>query len=200
MITRARQQCGCSLQAQRCRQQLHAFSIARKHSSPSAFGRRYSSPSSSSNNGTSSSRCVRPQGVCFRVIQCDLLHWDACGPEVPEAFRRLLPPAGSQLCGCADCRVTSLAALSCRPFTACLASRDDEVSGYTPAEYISFSEDDDKQCHHTAEIAVDAPAPLCYSLWADWTKLMDWMDLVAQVRPQQAAATHLAPRTACALV
>jgi hypothetical protein len=55
------------------------------------------------------------------------------------------------------------------------------IGGYTPADYISFSKDDDKQCHHNAEVLVDAPFDVCYSMWSDWTKLLDFLDLVGQV-------------------
>jgi hypothetical protein len=55
------------------------------------------------------------------------------------------------------------------------------VGGYTPADYISFSQDDNKQCHHNAEVLVDAPLDVCYSMWSDWTKLLDFLDLVGQV-------------------
>lgn len=55
------------------------------------------------------------------------------------------------------------------------------VSGYTPADFISFSSDDNKQCHHNAETVVDAPLDLAYSLWSDWTKQLEFLDLVGQV-------------------
>lgn len=56
-----------------------------------------------------------------------------------------------------------------------------EVGGYTPADYISFSKDDNKQCHHNAAVIVDAPLDVCYSLWSDWTKLLEFLDLVGQI-------------------
>jgi uncharacterized membrane protein len=46
---------------------------------------------------------------------------------------------------------------------------------------VTFSDDPDQQCHHTAEVVVDAPADAAYSLWGDWTKLLDFLDLVGQV-------------------
>lgn len=68
----------------------------------------------------------------------------------------------------------------CRPSVSC-GAEPEPVSGYTPADYISFSNDENKQCHHNAEVWVDAPLDTCYSLWSDWTKLLDFLDLIGQV-------------------
>ncbi len=62
------------------------------------------------------------------------------------------------------------------------------VSGYTPADFITYSEDKQQQCHHNADIMVDAPLEQCYAAWSDWTKLLDTFDLIGQV---SAAAAHL---------
>jgi uncharacterized membrane protein len=56
------------------------------------------------------------------------------------------------------------------------------VSGFTPADYISFSTDENKQCHHNAEVWVDAPIDVCYAKWSEWNKLLDFLDLIGQVR------------------
>lgn len=56
------------------------------------------------------------------------------------------------------------------------------ISGYTPANYVSFSEDPEHICHHMAAIDVDAPASVCFSLWNDWNRLVDFLDLINQVR------------------
>lgn len=63
-----------------------------------------------------------------------------------------------------------------------------EIGGYTPASYISFSEDPQRVCHHHAEVVVDAPIDACYSLWADWPKLIDFLDLIGQVRAARCPA------------
>lgn len=84
----------------------------------------------------------------------------------------------------------------CRPLVSCSAEPE-PVSGYTPADYISFSTDENKQCHHNAEVWVEAPLETCYSLWSSWTKLLDFLDLVGQVRTQLGAAQLLLCATVC---
>ncbi len=56
------------------------------------------------------------------------------------------------------------------------------ASGYTPASYITYSEDEKHFCAHEAKVVVDAPASVCFGLWDDWHRIVDYMDLVAQVR------------------
>jgi hypothetical protein len=60
-----------------------------------------------------------------------------------------------------------------------------DIGGYTPADYITFCDEPDLQCHHKAEVLVDAPADVCFALWSDWSRLVDFMDLIGQVRPLQ---------------
>jgi aminopeptidase-like protein len=54
-------------------------------------------------------------------------------------------------------------------------------SGYTPASYITYSDDERHFCAHDAAVVVDAPVSLCFGLWDDWHRLVDYMDLIAQV-------------------
>lgn len=80
--------------------------------------------------------------------------------------------------------------LLCRPSVRCSAEPEPDsgytepepVSGFTPADYISFSTDEHKQCHHNAEVWVDAPIDVCYAKWIEWNKLLDFLDLIGQVR------------------
>lgn len=37
-------------------------------------------------------------------------------------------------------------------------------------------------CHHMAAITVQAPPEVCFSIWDDWNRLVDFLDLVSQVR------------------
>ncbi|KAF6262072.1 hypothetical protein COO60DRAFT_689041 [Scenedesmus sp. NREL 46B-D3] len=67
-----------------------------------------------------------------------------------------------------------------RSLLTCRAEERD-IGGYTPASYISFSDDPSKQCHHRAEVVVDAPIDVCFAMWSDWTKLVDFMDLIGQI-------------------
>ncbi|WIA41226.1 hypothetical protein OEZ86_004839 [Tetradesmus obliquus] len=67
-----------------------------------------------------------------------------------------------------------------RSLPTCQAGEQD-IGGYTPASYISFSEDPSKQCHHRAEVVVDAPIEACFAMWSDWSKLVDFMDLIGQI-------------------
>lgn len=83
--------------------------------------------------------------------------------------------------------------LLCRPSVRCSAEPEPDsgytepepVSGFTPADYISFSTDEHKQCHHNAEVWVDAPIDVCYAKWSEWNRLLDFLDLVGQVRGWQ---------------
>lgn len=88
----------------------------------------------------------------------------------------------------------------CRPSVRCSAESE-AASGYTPADYISYSTDENKQCHHNAEVWVDAPFDVCYSRWHDWTKLLNYLDLVGQVRGRSwhsgYADTHCARHATC---
>ncbi len=56
------------------------------------------------------------------------------------------------------------------------------TSGYTPASYITYSEEEKHFCAHEAKVVVDAPASVCFGLWDDWHRIVDYIDLVAQVR------------------
>lgn len=47
---------------------------------------------------------------------------------------------------------------------------------------MTWSDDPTRLCHHHAEVLVDAPLDVCYGLWADWKKIIDFMDLVQQAR------------------
>ena len=62
---------------------------------------------------------------------------------------------------------------------------DTEISGYTPADYVSFSENAEHACYHAAEAVVDAPADVAFEWWDDWHRLVDFLDLVGQVRRRQ---------------
>jgi len=70
-----------------------------------------------------------------------------------------------------------------RPSTAvCAGKSDTAISGYTPADYITFSEQPEHACVHVVEAVVNAPADVCFALWDDWQRLVDFLDLVGQVR------------------
>jgi hypothetical protein len=58
---------------------------------------------------------------------------------------------------------------------------DLEIGGYTPSSYITFAEEPEWQCHQHAEVVVDAPVDRCFALWNDWSKLVDFLDLIGQV-------------------
>lgn len=69
---------------------------------------------------------------------------------------------------------------ACRVLQPCRAV-DRDIGGYTPSDYITWSDDPKQQCHHQAEVVVDAPVGACFSLWMDWTKIIDFLDLIGQV-------------------
>ncbi|GLI70767.1 hypothetical protein VaNZ11_015800, partial [Volvox africanus] len=58
---------------------------------------------------------------------------------------------------------------------------DSVISGYTPANYISFSENEKDVATHNFVIEVDAPANICFGIWNDWNRLVEFLDLVAQI-------------------
>ncbi|GIL82372.1 hypothetical protein Vretimale_11807 [Volvox reticuliferus] len=58
---------------------------------------------------------------------------------------------------------------------------DSVISGYTPANYISFSENEKDVATHNLVIDVDAPANICFGIWNDWNRLVEFLDLVAQI-------------------
>ena len=64
----------------------------------------------------------------------------------------------------------------------CASKSDTEISGYTPADYITYSEDPEQACVHAAEVVVDAPLDVAFAWWDDWQRLVDFMDLIGQVR------------------
>lgn len=56
-----------------------------------------------------------------------------------------------------------------------------DISGYTPANYITYSEDPRHVAPHSVSILVNAPPRICYELWHDWNRLVEFLDLVAQI-------------------
>lgn len=57
------------------------------------------------------------------------------------------------------------------------------VSGYTPADFVTYSSKPSDTCHHMSAVKVQAPASVCFSIWNNWNRLVDFLDLVCQVRP-----------------
>ena len=55
------------------------------------------------------------------------------------------------------------------------------ISGFTPANFISFSDKPEHRCHHLCAVEVEAPASVCFALWNDWNRLVEFLDLIAQV-------------------
>ncbi len=87
-----------------------------------------------------------------------------------------------------QCRHDSLVPLECRRGKwRCAASSEpqedpsQDISGYTPANYITYSEDPRHVAPHSVSILVNAPPRICYELWSDWNRLVEFLDLVAQV-------------------
>lgn len=64
---------------------------------------------------------------------------------------------------------------------ACRSKSQASIGGYTPADYITYSEEPEHQCHHVVEVLVDAPVDVCFALWNDWHRLIDFLDLIGQV-------------------
>lgn len=98
----------------------------------------------------------------------------ACGRGADQSAgrRRLAAPAPLL----APHRLTD----NSRPSIAC-ASGEEVISGYTPANYISFSEQPGDVAGHGFSVVVDAPSSVCFGIWNDWNRLVEFLDLVAQV-------------------
>jgi hypothetical protein len=57
-----------------------------------------------------------------------------------------------------------------------------QIGGYTPSDYITFSDEPEHACVHTAEALVAAPPEACFALWDDWQRLVEFIDVIGQVR------------------
>lgn len=68
---------------------------------------------------------------------------------------------------------------------ACRAQKEQQISGYTPAQYIEYSK---HYASHEASVEVDASPSVCFAIWDDWRRLVDFLDLIAQVRAGGPAA------------
>lgn len=68
--------------------------------------------------------------------------------------------------------------------TSCAAVEREEIQGYTPAQFISWTDEEEYRCHHMVAVEVDAPASVCYALWDDWSRMVDYLDLITQVCSQ----------------
>lgn len=54
------------------------------------------------------------------------------------------------------------------------------VGGYTPANFITYHEGN--VAPYTQSVTINAPPSVCFEFWNDWNRLVDFLDLVAQVR------------------
>eukprot|EP00798_Chlamydomonas_sp_ICE-L_P022812 gene22812-29983_t len=55
------------------------------------------------------------------------------------------------------------------------------IDGYTPADYVQYSGEPHDRAHHQTGVRVNAPASVCYGIWHDWNRLVDFLDLVGQI-------------------
>jgi hypothetical protein len=56
------------------------------------------------------------------------------------------------------------------------------IAGYTPANYIFFSEVPEHSCSHNVSVSVSSSPTACYDLFQDWSRLVEFFDMVAQAR------------------
>lgn len=56
------------------------------------------------------------------------------------------------------------------------------IAGYTPANYIVYSERPKDACTHRLSVEVQAPVAVCFELFHDWSRLVEFFDMIAQVR------------------
>eukprot|EP00955_Chlamydomonas_euryale_P057225 356698-Chlamydomonas_euryale.AAC.5 len=58
---------------------------------------------------------------------------------------------------------------------------EQDISGYTPANFVSFSDAESHTCRYHLAVDVEAPSDVCFDIWNDWNRIVDYMDLVSQV-------------------
>lgn len=98
-------------------------------------------------------------------------------------------------CCCQSCRSDRTCSICCRrissrhltlPFSLrrrvrCASGNRTEIQGYTPASYITYSSRPQDACSLSVDVTVDAPASVCYDIFNDWHRLVDFFDLVHQI-------------------
>lgn len=57
----------------------------------------------------------------------------------------------------------------------------DEIGGYTPADYITYSADPRHALRHAVEVQCEAPLGVCVELWSEWSGLVEFLDLIGKV-------------------
>jgi len=57
----------------------------------------------------------------------------------------------------------------------------DAIGGYTPADYITYSDAPEHALSHAVEVLVDAPLAACVALWGEWAGLVEFLDLIGKV-------------------
>lgn len=77
--------------------------------------------------------------------------------------------------------INAVLSMHSRGGVAARAGKQEAIDGYTPANFISYSDKGEHRCHYMLAVEVDAPVSICYELWNDWCRLVDFLDLVAQV-------------------
>jgi hypothetical protein len=116
----------------------------------------------------------------------------ACPPVASTRFGRcvlhsLLPPSltiGLMCCRCSRTGEDSKHFATHRrslPNHSATGKNQEVIQGYTPANYISYSDQKEHACRHLIGVSVRAPASTCFDLWNDWARLVDFLDLISQV-------------------
>jgi hypothetical protein len=117
-----------------------------------------------------------PQQAASQRTWCSSRGQRSAAQPWPGAGRRQAkgespsPGIGRQLCAEDTARLSVVANAKREP-----------IQGYTPANYITFAEGQQHRCHYMVAVEVDAPPSLCYAIWDDYARWVDFLDLVSQV-------------------
>jgi hypothetical protein len=83
---------------------------------------------------------------------------------------------------------------------AAVSSSATHDAGYMSADTIAWEEDLQQGCQLSVGVVVEASAQCCYDLWNDWQRLVDFIDLIAQVHNSagpSARPPHCGERADC---
>jgi hypothetical protein len=104
-------------------------------------------------------------------------------PDTPLQRRpaRLLPPPAATRGSSGAGGRRSRAQPAPEPSSGSTSTGGEEIGGYTPADYITYSDDPRHALAHAVEVQADAPLGVCVELWSEWAGLVEFCDLIGKV-------------------
>lgn len=104
-------------------------------------------------------------------------HRHTCACACTAGMRQECLPTRARVRACTPTRTRRRRRARCRS-----SSKQEVIQGYTPANYVSWSETEAHACRYLVGVQVQAPVSVCFELWDDWARLVDFLDLISQVR------------------